>query len=70
MLLSAPARVAEQSTKRRLGAVEQLVKLSTLLSTKEEENEALKLTVEKECEERADLVAELSRYTRISRKNL
>ncbi|QDZ17547.1 hypothetical protein HOP50_01g00560 [Chloropicon primus] len=48
---------------------QQLVKLSNLLSAKEEEIEALKLTVERECLERGNLVAELSR-ARQGRKNL
>jgi len=37
------------------------VKLSGLLSSKEEEIEALKETVERECWERNNLIAELSR---------
>jgi len=40
---------------------QQLVKLSGLLSSKEEEIEALKETVERECWERNNLIAELSR---------
>ena len=39
---------------------QQLVKLSQLVNTKEEEIESLKLTVEKECQERGFLVAELN----------
>ena len=48
---------------------QQLVKLSGLLSAKEEEIEALKQTVERECLERGNLMAELSR-ARQARKNL
>jgi hypothetical protein len=40
---------------------QQLVKLSSLLNSKEDEIEALKMTVERECLERGNLIAELSR---------
>ena len=48
---------------------QQLVRLSGLLSEREEEIEQLKLTVERECLERGNLIAELSR-ARQGRKNM
>ena len=43
---------------------QQLVKLSNLLSSKEDEIEALKLTVERECLERGNLIAQLSKLSK------
>ena len=43
---------------------QQLVKLSSLLSSKEDEIEALKLTVERECLERGNLIAQLSKLSK------